>query len=124
MTTHEHTHPLRGVMIFARDPETSCRWYAERVLRVESTAVQVDSGFWFVEVDGAEIGFHPADVERNPFGTSVVAYFATDGVSTHREALLDAGAEHHRGPLTIAGGRSICQLVDPFGAVFGLDGPP
>jgi len=124
MKSPEHASPLRGVMIFARDPETSCRWYAEHVLRLESTAVHVDSGFWFVEVNGVETGFHPADGERNPFGTSVVAYFATDGVSTHREALLDAGAAHHRGPLTIGGGRSICQLVDPFGGVFGLDGPP
>ncbi|WP_197078931.1 VOC family protein [Dermacoccus sp. PE3] len=49
---------------------------------------------------------------------------ATGDLRTHREALLDAGAEHHRGPLTIGGGRSICQLVDPFGGVFGLDGPP
>ncbi len=123
-TTHEHTSPLRGVMIFARDPETSCRWYTEHVLRLESTALQVDSGFWFVEVDGVEIGFHPADDERNPFGASVVAYFATGNLSTHREELLAAGARHHRGPLVIDGGRSICQLVDPFGGIFGLDGPP
>ena len=110
-------------MIFARDPETSCRWYAEHVLHVESTAVQVDSGFWFVEVDGVEIGFHPADDERNPFGAGVVPYFTTSSLTAHREALLDAGAQHHRGPLAVNAGRSICQLVDPFGGIFGLDGP-
>jgi hypothetical protein len=29
----------------------------------------------------------------------------------------------HRGPLAIDATRSIAQLVDPFGNVFGLDGP-
>jgi hypothetical protein len=28
----------------------------------------------------------------------------------------------HRGPLGIPGGRRICQLRDPFGTIWGLDG--
>lgn len=72
---------------------------------------------------GVELGFHPADDTRNPRGGSPVVYWAVESVDTTRTALLDRGCTHHRGPLDIDDGRRICQLVDPFGTVFGLDGP-
>ena len=33
------------------------------------------------------------------------------------------GANKHRGPLTPSPERKIAQFVDPFGNVFGIDGP-
>ncbi len=33
------------------------------------------------------------------------------------------GARLYRGPLAISASRSIARLIDPFGNVFGLDGP-
>jgi uncharacterized glyoxalase superfamily protein PhnB len=44
-------------------------------------------------------------------------------VTAARARLLDAGCTHHRDPLDVVAGRRIRQLVDPFGTVFGLDGP-
>lgn len=40
-----------------------------------------------------------------------------------RDRLPAAGCTHHRGPLRISPDRRICQVVDPFGRVIGLDGP-
>lgn len=57
-------------------------------------------------------------------GASVVAYFACAGVFARREALIAAGATALRGPLAVTATRTICQLVDPFGNVLGLDGTP
>jgi len=35
----------------------------------------------------------------------------------------DAGCAVHRAPLAINASRRTCQMVDPFGNTFGLDGP-
>lgn len=124
MSTNPTTQPpVRAVMIFARYPEASCQWYTEHVMCLSAAAVQTDSGFWFIETGGVEVGFHPADDDRNPFGASVVPYFRSTGVAEHRSRLLQVGATAHRGPLVVDDDRSICQLTDPFGTVFGLDGP-
>ncbi|HEY9417374.1 MAG TPA: VOC family protein [Pseudonocardia sp.] len=110
---------VRSVMVFAADPVASARWWAGQ-LDVE---VHVDSLFAWIEVCGVELGFHPADDQRNPRGGSPVVYWSVDGVPDVRRRLLDAGCTHHRGPLRIDEHRQICQLTDPFGTIFGLDGP-
>ena len=115
---------VRAVMFFVDDPTAAASWYAPlfgdpsiRTLPTEGTDFA-----WF-EADGVEIAFHPADSKLNPAGRSVVAYWPVTSVGHVRTALLARGATHHRGPLVIDATRSICQLVDPFGNVVGLDGP-
>lgn len=112
--------PLRAVMFFVGDQAAAATWYRDVV--VGAGEVTEDQGYYFVEVEGVEVGFHPADPDRNPPGRSVVAYFATDHLDEARSAAIQAGAQHHRGPLDISEERAICQLIDPFGNVFGLDG--
>lgn len=113
--------PIRAVMFFADDPETCGRWWAERL--TGGAAVQVDGAFCWFDLDGVEVAFHHADPDRNPRGGSPVVYWTATDVLAQREEFLDAGCTQHRGPLDVAPGRRICQLVDPFGNVFGLDGP-
>ncbi|MFK0167306.1 VOC family protein [Streptomyces sp. NPDC090306] len=114
---------VRTVMVFALDPAASARWWAE-VLGVRAHFEGEDTGgYAWLEAGGVELGFHPADDARNPPGASPVVYWAVDAVDATRRALVDRGCRHHRGPLDIAEDRRICQLVDPFGTVFGLDGP-
>jgi predicted enzyme related to lactoylglutathione lyase len=110
---------VRSVMVFASDPLTSARWWGDQL----NADVHVDSLFAWIEFAGVELGFHPADDDRNPRGASPVVYWAVQDVAAVREQLLDAGCTHHRGPLRIDEQRQICQLTDPFGMVFGLDGP-
>lgn len=110
---------VRSVMVFASDPLASARWWGN-LLEVE---VHVDSLFAWIEVAGVEYGFHPVDDDRNPRGASPVVYWSVEDVAAVRGRLLDAGCTHHRGPLRIDEYRQICQLTDPFGTVFGLDGP-
>ncbi|WP_329486739.1 hypothetical protein OG618_08730 [Kitasatospora sp. NBC_01246] len=76
-----------------------------------------------MEIAGVEVGFHPADDERNRRGASPVVHWGVDDLDQVRERLLAAGCAHHRGPLTIAPGRRIAQLRDPFGTVVGIEGP-
>ncbi|MEU1628731.1 VOC family protein [Streptomyces sp. NPDC020096] len=114
---------VRTVMVFADDPEKSARWWAS-VLDAE-VHLEVDGGrvYAWLDVGGIELGFHPADETRNPHGGSPVVYWAVDDMDTVRTRLLDAGCTHHRGPIEAEPDRKICQLTDPFGTIFGLDGP-
>ena len=111
-------------MVFADDPEASARWWGKTLgaeVHVDRDGTSVFA--WIDTSGGVELGFHPADDERNPRGGSPVVYWAVESVNATREALLARGCTHHRGPLDIGAERSICQLTDPFGTVFGLDGP-
>ncbi|MFD9591719.1 VOC family protein [Kitasatospora sp. NPDC059973] len=112
------------VMTFALDPAASARWWGE-FLGVPVTTDVSDTGsvYAWVEIAGVEVGFHPADDALNRRGGSPVVYWGVDDVDHVRERLLAAGCTHHRGPLTIAPGRRIAQLRDPFGTVVGIEGP-
>ncbi|MGW0731876.1 VOC family protein [Streptomyces sp. NPDC002851] len=82
-----------------------------------------DSEYAWLDVAGVEFGFHMLDEKNTPRGGSPIPYWSVDNVDAVRQRLLDAGCTHHRGPLQVEPGRKICQVVDPFGVVIGLDGP-
>lgn len=109
---------IRAVMFFAESPKTVAAWWA----KVLDADLHVDGTFAFFEADGVEWGFHPADPERNSIGGSPVVYLSTHSFDADLERFLASGCRLHRGPLQIGPERSICQLVDPFGNTFGLDG--
>jgi predicted enzyme related to lactoylglutathione lyase len=107
---------IRTVMAFVAEPVAAARFWRE-VLHAPG-----DQEPQLVVYGDLELFFHLADEERNPQGGTVV-YFDVDDFDAARSELLAAGCEPHRGPLAIEGGRRICQLRDPFGTVWGLDGP-
>jgi predicted enzyme related to lactoylglutathione lyase len=116
---------IASVMLFADDTRAVAMWWAgafgaERV-NVEEHA---QGPFVFFETGDIEFGVHVADPDKNPVGGSPVVYWSVDSVGSARAALLERGATHHRGPIEVDHERSICQLRDPYGNVFGLDGPP
>ncbi|MER5972131.1 VOC family protein [Streptomyces sp. NPDC002055] len=114
---------IRTVMVFVDDPEGAARWWAELLKTEPHFDINGTSIYAWLDIEGIELGFHPASPKSNPHGRSTVPYWVVDDVHQVRERLLDAGCTHHRGPLRVETGRQICQLVDPFGTVFGLDGP-
>lgn len=82
-----------------------------------------------MKVEFVELFFHPVDhektpwgEEKNPEGGSTVVYLAVDDLTAARDRLLEAGCQPWRGPIEIEAERRICQLRDPFGTVWGLDG--
>ena len=112
-------------MVFADSPEESARWYGALLgLPVHLDVSATGAVYAWVDVAGVELGFHPADEQRNPRGGSPVVYWHVMDVDEARARLLDAGCTHHRGPLVIeAGVRRIAQVRDPFGTIIGIDGP-
>jgi hypothetical protein len=122
---HETSHPaaVRAVMLFVAEPRVVATWYAEAFGDGSTRVVSEAAGLCHFQSGDVEFAFHPADHDLNPPGGSTVVYWAADHVLACRESLVASGARHHRGPLKIADNRYICQLVDPFGSIFGLDGP-
>ena len=116
---------IAAIMLFAEDTHAVGAWWAAAfgADRVE-VEPSPQGDFVFFDAAGVEIGVHAADPTKNPLGGSTVVYFSVESVEDARSRLLAAGASHHRGPLIVSPRRVICQLRDPFGNVFGLDGPP
>jgi predicted enzyme related to lactoylglutathione lyase len=112
---------IRAVMFFADDTAAQCRWWAENLGNQAEPHVE-EGVFWWFDLNGVEVCFHPADADKNPVGGSPVVYWSVEDLESKRDKLLGAGCKPHRGPLQVDAHRRICQLVDPFGNVFGLDG--
>lgn len=112
---------VRSVMIFAEEPEVVAYWWAE-LLECPMEHVLFLDGFAWFDVGDNEFGFHPADATKNPVGGSPVVYLRVEDHAVAVARAESKGARLHRGPLAIGASRSIAQLVDPFGNVFGLDG--
>jgi predicted enzyme related to lactoylglutathione lyase len=114
------------IVVFVDDPSAAARFWADALGLPSRPA----DGGALVELDFAELFFHPVDremtssgEEKNPRGASTVAYLAVEDLAAARSALIAAGCEPWRGPIEIEPGRRICQVRDPFGTVWGLDGP-
>jgi predicted enzyme related to lactoylglutathione lyase len=109
-------------MIFAVEPEVVASWWAD-LLECPVDRVSFKDGFAWFDVGDIEFGFHPSDATKNTVGGSPVVYLRVEDHSAAIARAQSKGARLHRGPLAIDASRSIAQLVDPYGNVFGLDGP-
>ena len=123
------TNRVRGIaqiVVFVEKPSAAARFWAEAL----DAPKRLEDGGALLDLAFVELFFHPADgeqtlwgEEKNPRGGSTVVYLAVDDLGAARERLLAAGCEPWRGPIEIEDGRRICQVRDPFGTVWGLDGP-
>lgn len=115
---------VTALMLFAEDTHAVAQWWAA-AFGVERLEVEKhpQGDFVYFDAFGIEFGVHAADRAKNPVGGSPVVYHSVSSVREARERLMEPGATAHRGPLVVDEDRSICQLRDPFGNVFGLDGP-
>lgn len=108
---------VSALMVFATDPAQSSQWWSE----VTGAPLREEDGFHWLDINGIEFGFHPADPAKNPLGASTVAYWTTPDLGAAIAGIVAAGGQMHRGPLDVEPGRRIAQVVDPFGAVVGLE---
>ena len=99
---------VRSVMVFALDPQASARWWAA-FLR---TDVQMDGSFAWLEVAGTELGFHPADDERNPPETGIMDR-DMKRLKNGKLYLIPASNET-RGHLTTGGAKLYTQQLKEF----------
>ena len=112
-------------MLFADDTRAVAAWWAA-AFGAEQVDVEEHAQGPFVsfKTRDIEFGVHVADPKKNPRGGSPVIYWSVNSVGSARDLLVARGATPHRGPIEVDHHRSICQLQDPYGNIFGLEGPP
>ena len=67
---------------------------------------------------------HEADEFNQPGPSGTVPYWTVSDVDGTVAQWSEHGASAHRGPKTIMTGERLCQVLDPFGNLFGLRQPP
>lgn len=111
---------VHSVMFHVEDTKKACEWYS-RFLGVEPVYLLED--FPVLRVGAVEICFHKADTKVASGKAGVVTYWRVQDFSAAVERAKEMMGLIHRGPLDIEDGQTICQILDPFGNLFGLVGP-
>lgn len=107
-------------MIHVPDPDQGLAWYAD-LLGV--APVEVVPGYRVLPLGGLEVCFHSADAKVASGLAGTVLYWEVPDFPAARARVESLGAQLHRGPLAIEGGRIMAQFRDPFGNLLGLVGP-
>jgi predicted enzyme related to lactoylglutathione lyase len=110
-----------NVFYFVHDLAEATRWYAAR-LGAEPT-VRARQLVMF-DVAGTRLTLHEADEFNQPGPSGTVAYWTVGDLDATVAHWSAHGASAHRGPKTIMTGERLCQMLDPFGNLFGLCQPP
>ena len=110
---------IRSVIFFVDDVLQSVEWY-KQLLGVEP--VVREGRLSHFEVGGTVLYFHPAD-DKSPVNTgNQIVYWEVDFFGSAVAKACDMGASIHRGPKELKDGVMVCQIKDPFGNVFGVQG--
>jgi predicted enzyme related to lactoylglutathione lyase len=125
MDQEEGLRPLSGapgnVFYFVRDLVAATAWYSARLGAEPVTrAVQLV----MFDLPGARLTLHEANDFNQPGPSGTVPYWTVADVDAVATEWTAHGAKAHRGPKTIMTGERLCQLLDPFGNLFGLRQPP
>ena len=110
-----------NVFYFVADLAAATRWYSAR-LGVEP--VTRASQLVMFDLPGARLTLHEADEFNQPGPSGTVPYWTVSDVDATVALWSEHGASAHRGPKTIMTGERLCQVLDPFGNLFGLRQPP
>lgn len=76
------------------------------------------------DLPGVRLTLHEADQFNQPGPSGTVPYWTVSDVDATVAEWSQHGASAHRGPKTIMTGERLCQMLDPFGNLFGLRQPP
>lgn len=111
---------IKAVFMFVKNIKQSSAWYAE-VFNLPLAIAE--KNFALIKVGEVELCFHRAD-SKSPVSTgNSVTYWSVECLANSMKKLQEKGGSIYRGPIPIPESREgICQIKDPFGNVFGLQG--
>jgi predicted enzyme related to lactoylglutathione lyase len=110
-----------NVFYFVADLAAATAWYSAR-LGVDP--VTRASQLAMFDLPGSRLTLHEADALNQPGPSGTVPYWTVRDVDATVAQWSEHGATPHRGPKTIMTGERLCQMLDPFGNLFGLRQPP
>lgn len=111
---------LQAVYIFAENVRESASWYSN----VLGVSLEIDEiSFALIKLGEFELCFHQADYKSPSSTGGSVGYWFVDDLLKSAEAFIKNGGKFYRGPIEIEGTREgICQIIDPYGNIIGLQG--
>lgn len=110
-----------NVFYFVADLAAAAAWYSARLGTAPVTRA---SQLVMFDLPGARLTLHEADELNQPGPSGTVPYWTVSDVDATVAEWSQHGASAHRGPKTIMTGERLCQMLDPFGNLFGLRQPP
>lgn len=110
-----------NVFYFVADLAAAAAWYSARL---GTGPVTRASQLVMFDLPGVRLTLHEADQFNQPGPSGTVPYWTVSDVDATVAEWSQHGASAHRGPKTIMTGERLCQMLDPFGNLFGLRQPP
>mgnify|MGYP002777733262 CR=1 FL=1 len=114
---------VQAIFYFVNDVVASAQWYSQLLnLPVKYFYVENEVRGASIDINGVEIFFHLTDEKMRSGNAGQVAYWRVDKFEQAVDYAKQHGAKLYRGPLVIEEQQAICQMWDPFGNLFGMQG--
>lgn len=114
---------IQAIFYFVPDVCIAAKWYSEFLeLPIEYFDSNGEIEAALIKVGSVEIFFHPVDEKMSAGNAGQVAYWKVANFHRALELAQNHGAKIYRGPLAIEENQAICQMWDPFGNLFGMQG--
>lgn len=114
---------VRSVFFFVDNVAAAAQWYSE-LLELRASYFYSDGQITgaLIHVGSVEMFFHLVDEKMSSGNAGQVAYWSVDDFYQALSRAQKHGAQLYRGPLVIEENQAICQMFDPFGNLFGMQG--
>jgi predicted enzyme related to lactoylglutathione lyase len=119
-SAHAELSAPGNVFYFVADLAAAAAWYSARL---DAEPVRRAAQLVMFDLPGARLTLHEADELNQPGPSGTVPYWTVSDVDATVARWSEHGASAHRGPKTIMTGERLCQMLDPFGNLFGLRQP-
>ena len=110
-----------AVMVHVAEVEAGLRWYQQAFPSAKRKSVS-EPPFEYLDVDSVRIEIVAADDKVASGAAGSVVYWHVDDFDFALSHMQSIGATLYRGPLSIEGGKRMCQVRDPWGNCIGLRG--
>ncbi len=110
---------LRGVAeitFFVDNIDLARIWYRQ----IFGDPVFDDEYFCLFQGPGIQVGLHPSDAKTPSGSGGQVLYWKVENLVAVLKALEQRQCQRYRGPIVGVDGSMVCQIVDPFGNLWGL----
>jgi predicted enzyme related to lactoylglutathione lyase len=114
---------VQSVFFFVGDVVAAAQWYSQ-LLELPVTYFNSNGEIQgaLINVGSVEMFFHVEDEKMSSGNAGQVAYWSVDNFYQAVEQAQKHGAKLYRGSLVIEGNQAICQMWNPFGNLFGMQG--
>lgn len=109
--------PVGNVFYFVDDFDAAVVWYTARLRR---EPVVRGGALVAFDIAGVRLTIHKSDDFDSPGPAGNCPYWTVPDVDATVAEWTAFGATAHRGHKTVFTGERLCQLLDPFGNLFGI----